>query len=351
MPKLSVDDELLQEYNEDSTVVAEKAAKIAQSIKSAHEKGHRVVIFTGAGISTAAKIPDYRGPKGVWTCRDKGIARPKGVKMERAQPTYTHRAIKKLVDLGICTLVVSQNVDCLHLKSGVPESKLCELHGNSFKEKCVDCGQAYLRDIPCRRKKGPYFKGVVDERSESGISHITGRKCGHCQDMRGRTGMLRDSVIHFRESLDEAVLDKAWMTCQGAKVVLCIGSSLSVTPAADMPILCKSMSGKMHIVNLQKTVRDFEAFSTKGEVLHCKCDKAMKEIMKQLDISVDNCDEIDDEDEVVVVEELKDAKPQKGKTKKKKLKKIRENGMEETKTCKTTPKGKKEQGRHAIAIA
>ena len=104
-----------------------KTAKIIQNAK-------HCVFFTGAGISTSAGIPDFRGPNGVWTQKAKGISIPR--RMEKISlPTYTHMAILKLMQLGYIKFLVSQNVDGLHLTSGIPEDKIAELHGNTHMER------------------------------------------------------------------------------------------------------------------------------------------------------------------------------------------------------------------------
>ena len=86
-------------------------------------------------------IPDFRGPKGVWTLEKQGKAIDTEVTFEDAKPTLTHMALVALVKSGHVKHVVSQNVDGLHLKSGLPRTNLSELHGNMFMEKCEKCGK------------------------------------------------------------------------------------------------------------------------------------------------------------------------------------------------------------------
>ncbi|RVX14708.1 NAD-dependent protein deacetylase SRT1 [Vitis vinifera] len=111
-------------------------------------KSKHLVVFTGAGISTSCGIPDFRGPKGIWTLQREGKALPQAsLPFHRAMPSMTHMALVELEKAGFLKFVISQNIDGLHLRSGIPRDKLAELHGNSFMEICSSCGIEYLRDF------------------------------------------------------------------------------------------------------------------------------------------------------------------------------------------------------------
>ena len=88
------------------------------------------VVFTGAGVSTHSGLPDYRGPDGVWTRRDQGKPPPKSPPWDQVKPNIAHYSIVELLELEKLDYLISQNVDGLHAKSGIPFEKLAELHGN-----------------------------------------------------------------------------------------------------------------------------------------------------------------------------------------------------------------------------
>ena len=98
------------------------------------------VVFTGAGISTESGLPDFRGPDGLWTRRDKGLPpRPMSRSWDSVDPNTGHLAIVELQKLGKLQFLISQNVDNLHLKSGIPPELLAELHGNITRLRCSRC--------------------------------------------------------------------------------------------------------------------------------------------------------------------------------------------------------------------
>ncbi|KAH7576609.1 hypothetical protein JRO89_XS01G0117200 [Xanthoceras sorbifolium] len=126
----------------------EDLARSIEEVAAIIKESKHLVAFTGAGISTSCGIPDFRGPKGVWTLQSEGKDVPEAsVPFHCAMPSITHMALVELEKAGILKFVISQNVDSLHLRSGIPREKLAELHGNSFSENCQSCGVEYLRDF------------------------------------------------------------------------------------------------------------------------------------------------------------------------------------------------------------
>ena len=114
------------------------------------------VAFTGAGISTSCGIPDFRGPQGVWTLQRAGKPLPRlKTSFGVAKPSLTHQALVGLVQAGKVGFIVSQNVDGLHLRSGVPRHQLAELHGNCFAERCRRCRAEFVRDFEMETVRGP----------------------------------------------------------------------------------------------------------------------------------------------------------------------------------------------------
>eukprot|EP00667_Euglena_gracilis_P011816 EG_transcript_12085 len=247
---------MLEELVETQAEVAAKARQLAEWIAAAKH----CVVFTGAGISTSAGIPDFRGPSGVWTLAAQGKSAHSRVQLEAAVPTVTHMAIKALVDVGLVKHVISQNVDGMHRKSGLTAA-LSELHGNTNLEVCGQCGREYLRDYGVRTARGVH-------------EHDTGRRCA----VPGCGGPLRDSIVNFGENLPKGPLDAAMRHSGKSDLHIVLGSSLTVSPACHMPERSQKAGGRLVIVNLQRTPLDDMASLR----LHAPCDAVMMQVMQHL---------------------------------------------------------------------
>ncbi|KAL0938524.1 silent information regulator family protein [Colletotrichum truncatum] len=230
------------ERRESPSLVDKKAALLAEKIKTSNH----FIAFTGAGISTSAGIPDFRGPDGVWTLRAQGRKRTgKATSTLQAIPTPTHMALVELQNRGLLKYLVSQNCDGLHRKSGISSDRISELHGNSNREYCKDCGKEYIRDF---RAVATYEVSVYD--------HRTGRKCVKCG------GVLFDSIVNFGESLPEEPFKRAHDNAKKADLCLALGSSLTVTPANEITEIVgkkkrgRGVGGQLVICNLQSTPLD-----------------------------------------------------------------------------------------------
>eukprot|EP00004_Rigifila_ramosa_P014423 TRINITY_DN3286_c0_g1_i2.p1 TRINITY_DN3286_c0_g1~~TRINITY_DN3286_c0_g1_i2.p1 ORF type:complete len:505 (-),score=115.23 TRINITY_DN3286_c0_g1_i2:22-1536(-) len=265
----------LLEFHDSEAVLDRKIEHLAALLASAKH----AVFHTGAGISTSAKIADFRGPNGVWTRRDRKLPPPSSVDFAQAQPTLTHRAIKQLLDRGTIKYLVSQNVDGLHRRSGVAAAQLSELHGNAFREICHQCKKDFLRDFSVSSVRGPHLgqAPVALASSKSGISHLTGRKCDAC-----RTGFLQDSIIHFGEDLPAADLEQAVAHSKRSDLAVCWGTSLRVSPACNLPDYTVANGGPLVVVNLQATPKDDAAVRSGGVVIHAQIDDVMSRLLRRL---------------------------------------------------------------------
>ncbi|KAJ3423996.1 nad-dependent protein deacetylase sirtuin-7 [Anaeramoeba flamelloides] len=312
-----MDKEEIKEYFEENEELQEKVTELADMIR----KANYVVFYTGAGISTSAGIPDFRGPNGVWTCRDQGRKAPRSKKpWNLLEPTYCHMGIAKLIELGVAKYLVSQNVDGLHVHSGVPLDKVSELHGNTNKEFCIDCKKEYFRPFRCRTARHVH-------------DHRTGRMCEECG------GELHDSIINFNESLNEDQLNRAYEHSEKCDLAIVLGTSLRVTPAASLPVIpVKQKTGKLVICNLQKTPKDKYA----SMILHGKTDQIFKLLMKELEIEVKSFKEVIMEKAQQIENKKKEKKTNQKKkvTKKKVTKKVNEKENIEKKKPKKSSKSK-----------
>ncbi|KAL9648284.1 hypothetical protein ABK040_001701 [Willaertia magna] len=220
------------------------------------------VIYTGAGVSTSIGIPDFRGPKGVWTMRSKGLRTPR-LPNYMVYPSKTHMAIKELIDKGLIKHLVSQNTDGLHVKSGVSRTNLSELHGNTNIEICKHCGREYYRDYRVRNNPEVH-------------EHGTGRYCTNCNHE------LEDTIINFGENLPIDQLSKATSEAKKSDLAIVFGSSLKVSPACNLPLYTVKRGGKFVICNLQKTPMDQYA----NLLIHARSDEIMEKLMSYLDLTI-----------------------------------------------------------------
>jgi len=186
-----------------------------------------LVVFTGAGISTESGLRDFRGPDGLWTRRDKGLSTPPQ-DWSSVEPNSGHVAIYELQNLGKLVFLISQNVDNLHLKSGIKPEILAELHGNLTKVRCTEC------EFKMDRVEGE-------------------RECPLCG------GKLVSTVVNFGQSLPAKDLAESYEHSQKCDLFLVVGSSLVVYPAADMPRVALQAGAKLVIINQGETPYDENA--------------------------------------------------------------------------------------------
>ena len=211
----------------------------------------RIVIFTGAGISTESGIPDFRSPGGIWTkmapidfqdfvasAEMRREAWRRRFAMEDmfsgAKPNEGHEAIAELVKRGLATHVITQNIDNLHQDSGVPDEQVIEIHGNTRYAKCLECG--------ARAELGP-IRAHFEEHGEP-------PDCASCG------GIVKTATISFGQSMPELEMARAEEATLACDLFVVLGSSLVVYPAAGFPLLAKRNGARLVIVNRDPTEQD-----------------------------------------------------------------------------------------------
>ncbi len=234
----------------------------------------RVVIFTGAGVSTESGIPDFRSPGGIWERFDpedftyqKFVRHPEVRKKQwqmlrggglttEAKPNPAHYAIAELDRLGKLDCVITQNIDNLHQKAGVPDDKVFELHGNIQWVVCLSCGRRYpFEQIKARLDKD---EEVPD-----------------CEDCHG---ILKPDAVFFGESLPEQVLREATYRSYHCDLFIVIGSTLIVYPAAYVPTYAVDSGAKLVIINLSSTPMDQRA----AVLIRAKAGEAMPRVVRRV---------------------------------------------------------------------
>jgi NAD-dependent deacetylase len=208
-------------------------------------EGEHVVAFTGAGISTDSGIPDFRGPEGVWTRRDAGLPAPRWrVPPEQVKPNASHLSLVELQRLGKLRFLITQNTDNLHRRSGIRHELLAELHGNGKLMRCLGCDRLYTRQEVGwdTRRWGPGYRTQKP---------ISGQPvCAVCG------GRLISSVVNFGDSLPHKELALAERHARRCDLMLVLGSSLVVTPAASVVGLALKSGARVVLANRGKTPYD-----------------------------------------------------------------------------------------------
>lgn len=225
-----------------------------ESIHAAVEllrQAQHLVFFTGAGVSTESGLPDYRGPEGVWTTgkipsvgelpKDEASRldfwrkrREMYPFMSSREPNAGHLAIASLMEAGHGLAVITQNIDGLHQKSGIEAERVIELHGSVHTFRCVPNGHV---------TEG----SVVTAMLEAGDPDPRCPECG---------GILRTTTVLFGESLPEAALQLAARMSAACDLMIVVGSSLVVYPAAQLPQITKQTGGKLIIIDRAETALD-----------------------------------------------------------------------------------------------
>ncbi|BHF59933.1 NAD-dependent protein deacetylase sirtuin-6 [Sparganum proliferum] len=255
------------------------------------------VVHTGAGISTTSGIPDFRGPKGVWTLEKLGRSPEASISFEEALPSPGHMALVALERAGFVNYLVTQNIDGLHLRSGFPMDRMSILHGDMFLESCDSCNSTYVRTSSPVPTMGRHFTGFKCTRMKA-----HGRPC---------RGKLRDTILDWEDELPYPDYSLAVRESRKACLHVCLGTSLQIFPAAGLPFQsgrrlsgkrkrptdtttenCKYVNvieaeplpeaSKVVIVNLQPTKMDSRA----NLCLHAPIDRVLSEVCSRLNVNV-----------------------------------------------------------------
>ena len=232
----------------------------------------RIVFFTGAGISTESGIPDFRSPGGVWS-KMKPImyqdfvssASARKESWDRAfsgvtgwtgaSPNAGHYAVAKLIEMGKASCVVTQNVDNLHQDAGVPDERVIEIHGNATYASCLNCGKRYeLEDVKKRWEAGEDIDCLF---------------CG---------GHVKKATISFGQAMPEDKMELAGMEAEACDLMIVLGSSLVVYPAAGIPLYAKQHGAKYVIINRDETEQDMYA----DLVLNTEIGPTLSEVVSKL---------------------------------------------------------------------
>ena len=208
-------------------------------------ESEHLTVFTGAGISTDSGIPDFRGPDGAWTRRDAGLPPPSWkVAPSQVRPNASHFSLVELQEIGKLEFLITQNTDNLHRESGIEPERLAELHGNGKLMRCLSCDRQFTRNelgwIVAR-----FGPGYRTQKPVSGQP-----ACPECG------GRLISSVVNFGDPLPPKELQSAAKHAMNCDLMLVLGSSLVVNPAASLVGLAIQARARVILVNQGETPYD-----------------------------------------------------------------------------------------------
>ena len=221
----------------------------------------KIAVLTGAGISTSAGIPDFRGPDGVWTkhpeqtsvydidlflhdreAREYSWRWQKESPVWNAQPGTAHLALAKLERAGLLTLLATQNFDALHEKAGNSSNVIVNLHGTIGTSHCMKCHAAYnTADIMARLDADP------DPHCHRKLKYAGDMPCN---------GIIKTDVVYFGENLPEGAMEKSYRLSSAADELWVIGSTLEVMPAASIVPVAAQAGVPITIMNMGRTQYD-----------------------------------------------------------------------------------------------
>jgi NAD-dependent deacetylase len=252
-------------------VIAEVAGWLAAA--------RRVVVLTGAGVSTASGIPDFRGPNGIWT-KQPGFERLFSLEayltdddvrrqvwqLRLENPAFTvgpnpaHHALAELERLGRMDTLVTQNIDGLHQAGGSDPERIVEIHGTIHRVECLSCERVIDAEPVLARVRA----GDPDPRCEA---------CG---------GLQKSATISFGQSLDPARLQRAHDAVMGCEVLLAIGSSLVVHPVALLPRTALEAGARLVVINGEPTPYDDAADAVISSDIVASLTALVEQVRRQL---------------------------------------------------------------------
>ena len=225
----------------------------------------------------------------MWTLEKKGLKPDMNVDWDEAKPTVTHMALAKLVEVGKVKFIITQNIDGLHLRSGVPRQNIAELHGNMFLDQCDKCKKMFVRSCPAPTVGQKYVGG------DCMATRANGRNC---------RGKLKDFVLDWEHELPDSDLSLSDSHSVLADLSIVMGSTLQIIPAGNMPTYTKKYhpDGRLVICNLQPTKQDKKADLN----IHTYVDDVMRMLMENLGLEIPEYDKSKDPVQRVAMKEFTD---------------------------------------------
>lgn len=204
-----------------------------------------LVIFTGAGISTDSGLPDYRGADGIWTRKHKGLSAKKIKPFSKFKPNNGHKALYELYHMGYLKFLITQNIDNLHRRSGIPESNLAEIHGNFNRLRCINCDKRFeLKNLGLNNNLQSLSDPIAGTKVEKNCS------CG---------GKIIPTYVNFGRPLLDKELQSANGHASNCDLFIAIGTTLSVEPGSILPKKAKNNNAFVVIINNTRTNYDLKA--------------------------------------------------------------------------------------------
>ncbi len=251
---------------------------LIQKVADLIRQSKKVIVFTGAGVSTESGIPDFRSPGGVWQkynpedfyyqkfisseeSREKywQMSREFYEPLKNAQPNAAHQAVVELEKMGKLDCVITQNIDNLHQRAGSSPQKVIELHGTAVSVSCLSCRKKYPRE----EIQSWLLRGVKAPLCDA---------CG---------GILKPDTVSFGQSMPVKETEEAFHRARNCDLFIVIGSSLIVQPAATVPLEAKESGAKLVIINRDPTNHDSYA----DVVIHGSAGEVMSQVLKCLKTS------------------------------------------------------------------